>query len=44
MPTRKLEKENYLVSKAAKLKKFSTLSMAIWFETLQVTGAKPRLE
>lgn len=39
MPARKLEKENYLVSKAAKLEKFSTVSMAIGFETLQVTEA-----
>ena len=40
MPARKLEKENYLVSKVAKLEKFSTISMAIGFETLQVAGAE----
>lgn len=43
MPTRKLEKESYLVSKVAKLKKFSILSMAIWFETLQVTAAEAQI-
>lgn len=43
MPTRKLEKENYIVSKVAKLKKFSTLSMAIQSETLQVTGAEAQV-
>lgn len=40
MPARKLEKKNYLVSKVPKLEKFSTISMAIGFETLWVTEAK----
>lgn len=40
MPARKLEKESYLVSKVAKLEKFSTISITIGFETPQVTGAE----